>query len=65
MKIISKILEEKNSSMEIEETNKPALFEYIGISKLTCLPCKITIDILNPEKREACICGTHGSTYRG
>jgi len=51
--------------MEIDEEKKLPLFEYIGISKLTCVPCQITIGVLNPIEKERCVCGTHGSTYRG
>src|SRR6266498_4335584 len=38
---------------------------YIGINKLTCAPCWITIDILNKVifKQTLHVCGTHGGTY--
>jgi len=80
MKIIRNILEKKelsstasSSLMEIVDEavgeemsiDDEPLFEYIGISKLTCLPCKVAIDILNPRRKDQCTCGTHGSTYRG
>ncbi|CAG8456256.1 916_t:CDS:2 [Cetraspora pellucida] len=62
MKIISQILEKKglpieiekvasSAPMEIEEVNQP-LFEYIGISKLVCTPCQLTIEVLNPQGKE-------------
>lgn len=49
------------SEMDIDENSN---FEYIGISKLTCLPCHIAINILNPSKKESCVRGTHGSVYK-
>ena len=42
-------------------------FLYIGISKLTCAPCQLTIDFLNKSSRfngRINICGTHGGTYK-
>lgn len=60
MKIISNLSEEAMEN-----------YHYIGITKLACLPCQVTIDILNEftdfsstnYKRAVNICGTHGSTY--
>jgi hypothetical protein len=64
MKIINSILEKKSLLTSAMEVDNETLFEYIGISKLTCLPCHVTIGILNPLRKENCVCGTHGSTYR-
>lgn len=40
---------------------------YIGLTKLACAPCWMTIDLLNDQKKipENCftVCGTHGGTY--
>jgi hypothetical protein len=56
MKIIDKLLELKARGEY-----------YIGITKLTCAICKITIDTINGHEGSISINtrGTHGGTYQG